>query len=587
MILTHNSRQNFYREPYGAVPCETPVLLRCDFSLNPSKPRLYLRFEAYNQSKSSCIYPNNVYFNGNGYTAEFLLDTEMLSEPGLYFYKFSSDSGEVTNEYQITVYEKGLNVPDWFINSVIYQVFPDRFYKAVDSRACAKPNSFLYSNWNDLPFYIKDDKGRIARWEFFGGNLKGIQRKLSYIQKLGADTIYINPIFEARSNHRYDTADYYKIDSLLGGDEAFDDLIESAKDNNVHIILDGVFNHTGKHSKYFSSCRDENSPYKEWFNFYDDGSYDCWWGVDDLPAINKTSQSFAQFVAGNENSVVRYWGKRGISGWRLDVADELSDELLQKIRTASEKEIDEPVIIGEVWENASNKMSYGQRKMYFTKPELHTHTNYVFRDTLLDFLGGKISSYDVKEVFEIIKETYPKHNFFAQVNMTSSHDVVRLFTMLLNITNQDIRLARDLVKCYSLIQFSSAGVPLIYYGDETCLEGGKDPDNRRTYPWDNQDVDMIDWFADLAVLRKNNKALVWGDCEYFAENDGNVFGLLRKACDTESSAFLLVCDRFGKGKEFLLENLRTIINRIDYLREKSYSIEKEAGGYGVLVRFLY
>lgn len=585
MILTHNSRQKFYREPYGAVPCESPVLLRCDFSLNPSKPRLYLRLEAYNHSKSYCIYPNKVYFNGKEYSAEFILNEKTLQEPGLYFYKFSSDSGEVTKEYQITVYEKDLDVPNWFINTVIYQIFPDRFYKAEDDRAVPKSNSFIYSDWNDNPFYIKDKDNNIARWEFFGGNLKGIQEKLPYIQQIGVGTIYINPVFEARSNHRYDTADYYKIDSFLGGDKAFDELIANAKKSNVKIILDGVFNHTGKHSIYFDSCKDENSPYKEWYNFYDNGTYDCWWGVDDLPAINKHSESFAQFVAGNENSVVRYWSKRGISGWRLDVADELSDELLQKIRLAAEKEIDEPVIIGEVWENASNKMSYGQRKMYFTKPELHTHTNYVFRDTLLSFFNGKINGYDVSEVFEIIKETYPKHNFFAQVNMTGSHDVPRLFTLMLDITRQDRRLARDLVKCYSLIQFSSAGVPLVYYGDETCVEGGKDPDNRRTFPWGNEDNDMINWFADLATVRKNNAVLVSGDSQYFGESDGNVFALLRRFDDTTNDMFLLVCDRFGRGRDFLQENIYYLTKRVDCLAEKSYSIIKEAGGYGILVKF--
>ena len=291
-------------------------------------------------------------------------------------------------------------------------------------------------------------------------------------------------------------------------------------------------------------------------------------------------------MAGNENSVVRYWSKRGISGWRLDVADELSDELLQKIRLAAEKEINEPVIIGEVWENASNKMSYGQRKMYFTKPELHTHTNYVFRDTLISFLAGNINSFDVSEVFETIKETYPKHNFLAQVNMTGSHDVARLFTLMLDITKQDRRLARDLVKCYSLIQFSSAGVPLVYYGDETCLEGGKDPDNRRTYPWGNEDTDMITWFTELADVRKCNNALVWGESKYFSESDGNVFALLRSFGDIKSEMLLLVCDRFGRGQDFLLENLNKIIKKVDCLVGKSYSIIKQAGGYGILVKFL-
>jgi len=587
MPIIHNSRQIYYRNPYGAVPCETPVLLRCDYSKSDSAPVLNFRYEAYFSCRDFSFKATKLISKEDSFTAVYDLPATIFSDAGVYFYWFSDINGDRTKEYQITVYEKDLTVPKWFLNTIIYQIFPDRFNKAQDSRAKAKPNSFIYSDWNDLPVYIKDSENRIVRWEFFGGNLKGIQEKINYMKELGADTVYINPVFEARSNHRYDTADYHKIDSLLGGDEAFEELIAEMKKENIHVVLDGVFNHTGKCSKYFSSCKDENSPYADWFSFNEDGTYDCWWGVDDLPAINKNCKSFAEFAADSENSVVRYWSRKGIDGWRLDVADEISDVLLQKIRSAAEKEINEPVVIGEVWENASNKISYGQRKMYFTKPELHTHTNYVFRDSLLAFFSGTSNGYDLAEIFEDIKETYPRHNFLAQVNMTGSHDVERLMTMMLNITKYDRRLARDLVKCYSLIQFTAAGVPLVYYGDETCVEGGKDPDNRRTYPWGKEDSEMIAWFSELAKMRKNNATFIYGDAQYFAESDGNVFAMIRNPfADTKGGIYVTVCDRFGRGKDFLEENLMRIAEKVEILREKSYIIEKEAAGYGLLASFV-
>lgn len=586
MAIIHNSRQIYYRNPYGAVPCETPVLLRCDYAKTTSVPVLNFRYEAHFLCRNFSFQASKVLSGDKFFTAVYDLKPDVFTEAGVYFYWFSNENGETTGEYQITVYEKDLTVPEWFLNTIIYQIFPDRFNKADDDRAKLKSNSFMYSDWYDLPVYVRDSNQRIIRWEFFGGNLKGIQEKISYIKELGADTIYINPIFEARSNHRYDTSDYHKIDPLLGGDDAFEELVQNMKNENIHIVLDGVFNHTGKCSKYFSNCKEKNSPYADWYSFNEDGTYDCWWGVDDLPAINKNCKSFADFVADNENSVVRYWSRKGIDGWRLDVADEISDVLLQKIRAAAENEIKEPVVIGEVWENASNKISYGQRKMYFTKPELHTHTNYVFRDSLLAFFEGTSSGYDLVEVFENIKETYPRHNFLAQVNMTGSHDVERLMTMMLNITKSDRRLARDLVKCYSLIQFTAAGVPLVYYGDETCIEGGKDPDNRRTYPWGKEDEDMIEWFSELAKLRKLNKTLVYGDAQYVSVSDGNVFAMIRMPYNNDKGKiYVTICDRFGRGRAFIEEILLEIVEKVEFLREKSYIIDREAAGYGLLASF--
>ena len=583
MKITHCSKELFYRDPYGAVPCGTPVTLRCRYEEMPTQPELYVRYEAELQKCSFWVPPIELRKDGDGLIAEFYLEEDLFQNAGLYFYAFSWDGQRDGTEYQITVYERDLSVPEWFLNTVIYQIFPDRFYKAEDRDAVNKKNSFLYANWEDLPIYLKNEDGTIKRWEFYGGNLKGITEKLDYIKSLGADTIYLNPIFEAQSNHRYDTADFMKVDGLLGGDAAFDLLLRESGRKKIRVILDGVFNHTGRNSKYFNPS---DPQYQDWYTFREDGSCDCWWGVADLPAVNKDSQSYVDFIAGEKDSVVRFWSRKGIAGWRLDVADELPDSFIRKIRAAAEAEIPEPVMIGEVWEDASNKISYGERKTYFTARELHTHTNYVFRNTILSFLDGSLPASGAVRIFETIRENYPIHNFFAQVNMTGSHDVERLMTVMLRIVNGERRLARDLVKCFSLIQFSSPGVPLIYYGDETCLEGGKDPDNRRTYPWGKQDSEMIGWFADLSLLREENRELVKGDAAYYAAAEENVFVVLRIPSGVKEKYYMILCDRFGRGREFLQSIVGEITEGIEKLRKRRYIIKKEAGGYAMLVEFV-
>lgn len=583
MKITHCSKELFYRNPYGAVPCGTSVTLRCRYEEMPAQPGLYVRYEAELQKHSFYLPPVALRKDGDGLIAEFCLEGDLFQTAGLYFYTFSWDGQRDGTEHQITVYESDLSVPEWFLNTVIYQVFPDRFYKAADRDALSKKNSFLYANWDDLPMYVKNEDGTIKRWEFYGGNLKGITEKLDYIRRLGVDTIYLNPIFEAQSNHRYDTADFMKVDGLLGGNAAFDLLLRESGRKKIRVILDGVFNHTGRNSKYFNSS---DPQYQDWYTVREDGSYDCWWGVADLPAVNKSSQSYIDFIAGNKDSVVRYWSRKGVAGWRLDVADELPDSFIRKIRAAAAAEIPDTVIIGEVWEDASNKISYGERKTYFTKRELHTHTNYVFRNTILSFLDGSLSASGAVRIFETIRENYPTHNFFAQVNMTGSHDVERLMTAMLRIVNGDRRLARDLVKCFSLIQFSSPGVPLIYYGDETCLEGGEDPDNRRTYPWERQDSEMIGWFAGLSLLRKEKRELVKGDAAYYASAEENVFAVLRIPSSLKEKYDMILCDRFGRGKEFLQSIVGEITEGIEKLRKKRYIIKKEAGGYAMLVEFV-
>lgn len=538
-----------------------------------------------------CVFREDVstdYGKRRKYT--FCADTEVLSA-GICFYRFAfvfRENGEEkrffygNNEdrlggfgrqfgteeecppYQITVYRKDLTVPAWFRKGVIYQIFPDRFYRANDAMSRFKPESFAYGSWYDTPMYIKDtETGDIARWDFFGGNLMGVAQKIPYIESLGASVVYLNPIFEAVSNHRYDTCDYMHVDSLLGGDSAFDLMTAVGKMSGIRFMLDGVFSHTGSDSIYFDAkgrfgngaYRNPDSPFRKWYRFGEtDDEYECWWGVKVMPNVEELDPGYLDYTVKSEDSVIRHWIRKGASGWRLDVADELPDEFIRELRAAADEAAaergDEAVILGEVWEDASNKVSYGQLRHYFTDKELHTVTNYPFRENLIAFLSGEASGDFTRERFLSLWENYPVHNLYALVNMTGTHDVVRLMTVLLErAAGGDRELARQLVKAYAAVMFTFAGVPLVYYGDETCVEGQRDPDNRRTYPWGKQDTDMIGHFSYLASLRKKNGILTDGLQSFLSA--GDLFAFVREysgpAC---LDAFGISHAGDGKGTEY-------------------------------------
>lgn len=553
--MLHDSHQLFYRDPFGAVPVGTRVRLVLSASFQLSGCWVAWYGDSTEGPRSGTVPMQVQWVDGQALYTAYL---DVLTVPGVYFYHFVYEqdgcrfyygnnaagrggvgtcSAENPVPYQITVYQADLTVPKWFQNTTIYQIFPDRFYRAPGSPFVPRTNAFYYGSWEDTPLYLKDTKGDILRWEFYGGNLQGVQEKLDYIRSLGAGTVYLNPIFEASSNHRYDTANYRKVDSILGGEEAFDALLAEAKEKEVHIILDGVFNHTGQDSVYFDSFgryggqgayQNPDSPYRSWFRFgATDDDYECWWGIKDLPDVNELDPSFLDYILTGEDSVLRHWFRKGISGWRLDVADELPDQFLQILRQVSEESCVDPVILGEVWEDGTNKVSYGQRRMYYTAPELHTNTNYPFRNLLLDFLGKVQTPRQVEEAFLSLQENYPRHNFYALVNMTGTHDVERLMTALLRIAGEDRERAQTLLRCYAAILFTFPGVPLIYYGDETGLEGGCDPDNRRPYPWGKENREMIDWFVALGALRQNNRVLREGEWRVLSTEQSAVMGYQR------------------------------------------------------------
>jgi len=418
--------------------------------------------------------------------------------------------------YQLTVMNRVETIPEWYQHGLAYHIFVDRFNNGnPDGHINApKPDSFIYGQKSDLPMYIRNNKQEVVRWDFYGGNLLGIQKKLPYLKQLGVTIIYLSPIFEARSNHRYDTGDYLKIDPMLGTLEDFDNLVAAIHDNGMRVILDGVFNHVGVTSRYFNqaglydtlgAAQSKDSRYYPWFTFTKyPQEYDSWWGVTDLPTVNKDNEDFQKFIYGNDDSVIDYWTSRGIDGWRLDVADELPDEFILGIRQALDKYPDK-ILIGEVWEDASHKLAYGKRRHYIEGGMLQAVMDYPLRKLIIRVLTGDLKPSEWWLELMTLEENYPDSVFRYNFNNIGSHDTVRILTELHG--NRDW-----LQQAFGLL-FAMPGVPCVYYGDEAGLTGGKDPDNRAFFPWEHADKNIQQLVEQWYHWRANHQ---WIDDAKFA-----------------------------------------------------------------------
>ncbi|MFD3156997.1 glycoside hydrolase family 13 protein [Haloimpatiens sp. FM7330] len=501
--------------------------------------------------------------------------------------------------YQITVYSKELITPKWLKHSIMYQIFVDRFFNGNDDFRVLNPrkNCFIYGNWYDKPMYIKDSKtNEIIRWDFYGGNIKGIIKKLDYLKDLGINLIYLNPIFESVSNHKYDTADYKKIDRMYGDLESFKELVQLSRSKGIYIILDGVFNHTGSDSIYFNKYKkyeslgayqSKDSKYYNWYNFNKyPQDYDCWWGVKDLPCVNEMEKSYLDYIIKDNDSVINYWMNTGIKGWRLDVADELPDEFIELLKKQCKQKDEDSIVIGEVWEDASNKISYDKRRKYFINQELDSVTNYVFRDNLIKFFSNDINAEILYENLMSVYENYPIHNFYSLINVIGTHDVERIATILKKIVierglekeyslnkinietslevickgnesfeNIDEYYVFKLLKLIVLIQFTFPGVPHLYYGDEAGLYGEKDPCNRACYPWGKENKNILKMYKQIIKIRKENSILSTGYWKPFYIYD-DIYGYIRyhkkgKDCfgdDTQKSIIIVLVNRSFKEK---------------------------------------
>ncbi|MCL1881408.1 MAG: glycoside hydrolase family 13 protein [Oscillospiraceae bacterium] len=450
---------------------------------------------------------------------------------------WSHDGGH--DLFQLTVYDPQFDTPDWLKGGVMYQIFPDRFSKSdkADIPAAAI-DRVIHSDWNTVPVWQPNEHGMITNNDFYGGNLKGIEENLEYLEKLGITAIYLNPIFEAHENHRYNTANYELVDSMLGTNKDFTELCETAKKHGIGIILDGVFSHTGADSVYFNkngrygensgAYRDPESPYREWYCWMDyPHVYESWWGMTTLPNVNENNPSYTEYICG-EGGVLQKWLDLGAMGWRLDVADELPDEFIDALTKAVKAKGDDKVIYGEVWEDATTKESYGVRRRYLLGGQLDSTMNYPFKEAILNYIKyGAADSF--RDGVMTILEHYPKPSVDILMNFLSTHDIERAITRLAGqevgthdrqwqsengLNEPEYVYGVALLKCAMTLMFFLPGIPCIYYGDEAGQEGYRDPFNRRTYPWGMENMDLIDFTTELSRIRKSSDVFKKGELEF-------------------------------------------------------------------------
>lgn len=434
-------------------------------------------------------------------------------------------SSNAEKAFRLLIHSADFTTPAWFRGGVMYHIFVDRFYKS--GKVTERRKNTLYApEWqSDITQYGAYPGAHVQNNEFFGGDLWGIIEKLPYLSELGVTVLYLSPVFKAYSNHKYDTGDYQTVDSGFGGRKALDALIKKAAEYGMRILLDGVFNHTGDDSLYFDrygnygrggAYGNPDSPYRDWYHFgKTDTEYESWWGIKILPKLNQENPVCRNFFTRADGIGARYVSA-GIGGWRLDVADELSDTFLDEFRKSVKAANPEAIIIGEVWENAADKIAYGKRRRYFRGAQLDSVMNYPLREGILSFLlygDGATLARTLTELYS----SYPKCVCDCLMNLLGTHDTERILSVLGNggsLSMENAQLATykmdndarargiELLKIAATIQFTVYGVPSIFYGDEVGMEGGHDPFCRRTFPWGREDDTLLEHYKLLGKIRK-------------------------------------------------------------------------------------
>ncbi len=599
MYIPYNSRKDYHKSRFGAVEENTPVVFRIVMPRIFSVSGAYLAIrEEFTREKKllsmewECMQGDSEEW----WRIEFTPD-----KSGLYFYHFEYDTpfgrsvillnregygmlNTPGRDWQLTVYEKDFSSPQKFKGGIIYQIFPDRFAFSDKAKKDIPSYRILRNDRENEPYWKPDERGVTLNNDFFGGDLEGIRQRLDYLESLGVSCIYLNPIFKAHSNHRYDTGDYLTIDPLLGDENDFVKLCEDAKKKGISIILDGVFSHTGDDSVYFNkysnypsvgAYQSQNSPYYSWYKFrkYPD-DYESWWGIDILPEVTEENEDFLEFITG-KNGVLRKWMRLGADGWRLDVADELPDVFLDRLREAVKAEKIDALVLGEVWEDASNKVSYSVRRRYLLGKQLDSVMNYPFADAIIHFVRtGDTSSFS--EAVLTVLENYPKTVVDVLMNHIGSHDTMRIINALAGeslvnkprswqsgkvLTDENYKRGIQLVKLASCIQFTLPGIPSIYYGDEIGMQGYADPFNRGCFIEEKGEKSLLEHYRKLGEIRRNN------------------------SCFKEGSFRFISCERacIAYVREDENESILTIANRNEtdieyYLHEEWHSAEVLMGG---------
>ena len=602
MSCLFNSYDPYFKQPFGAVRAGQTVHLSLCIpeELGYVDPHLVLQKEG----KYDVPVHYRMKFDGQTpHQNHFSVDV-VLGDPGLYFYYFdlytdfrrivrgADNCGVVSwqegESWQITVYEPDFQTPECIKGKVFYQIFPDRFCEGIENKPMPFPDRLYQADKHAEPFWQPNETGGHLNEDYFGGDLEGIRIKLPYLREMGVDYLYLNPIFEAHSNHRYNTADYLNVDPLLGTNEEFEVLCREAAKYGIGIVLDGVFSHTGSDSRYFNregrygeggAYRDPNSPYRSWYDFDPKykGGYRSWWGFETLPEVNEETPSYVDFVTG-EGGVIDTWLNLGASGFRLDVADELPDDFIEKIRAAVKSHGEDKLLLGEVWEDATTKEAFGRRRTYLRGHGLDAVMNYPFRSATLDYLHGA----DVTAVADALMqicEHYPAPALNCAMNFLSTHDTERAITAIagepcnghdrywqskrvIPSGQMDEAIRRELLG-YAMI-FTLPGVPCVYYGDEIAMQGYRDPFNRAFFDWNSTEQRLRGPIKTLAALRRS--------CDAF---DGGRLEIVRAEGD------ILHYRRVG-----VVQTAEIILNRGPHLiAEEAFgkNTEVNPGGFTVLV----
>ena len=564
MRILFDSKNTIYKNPFGTLtPDQT-----CQLHIHIPTSVGALRAECVLQRDSDGLtvtVPMTPVWEQDAYTV--FGGTLRLQETGLYFYHFrihkpdncfrlfkygeNDTNMEAGDQWQLSCIPADFTTPDWAKGAVIYQVFPDRFYKSGECDLSGKLTPYtIHNDWNEEVEWEPNAKGEVLNNDFYGGNFRGITEKMDYIASLGTTILYLNPISKSFSSHRYDTGDYKTPDPMLGTMEDFHALCDAAHARGIRVVLDGVYSHTGSNSLYFDRertfggngayCTPE-SPYYSWYSFrhYPD-SYKCWWDFDTLPTVQKTDPGFVEYIITGEDSVVAHWLRNGADGFRLDVVDELPNEFVLLLKKRIREIRPDALLIGEVWEDASNKIAYDVRRRYFVDSVLDSCMNYPFRTAILNFLRRKDDGKRFRNTVMTVLENYPPQVIACNMNMLGTHDTVRILTALVDefegdrkeaakrhLTSEQKAKAQALLLLASVLQYTLPGAPSLYYADEAGMEGYKDPFNRRTYPWGRENTRLLAHFRALGQLKKTSPALQTGTLEFFRAENGQL-GFIRQ-----------------------------------------------------------
>ena len=596
--ILFNSRNTSYKEPFGTITPEQPCTLRVQIPEHCQTREATCRLLREDGSLHTEVPLQRI----AGQSPYETWSCRFTLEEGLYFYFFRITTahetfsllrqGEDTNMeagdwWQLSCVPKNAETPEWAQGAIIYQIFPDRFAKSGNCDLTGKLEPYtVHQNWSEEVHWQPTERGEVLNNDFFGGNFRGITEKLPYLASLGVTILYLNPISKAFSCHRYDTGDYKTPDPMLGTHADFIQLCREARKLNIHVILDGVFSHTGSNSLYFDrygafgghgAYTDPNSPYRSWYQFYHyPDSYNCWWNFDTLPCVNKMDPSYLEYMIDGQDSVVAHWLRLGADGFRLDVVDELPDEFVLRLKKRMREIKPDALLMGEVWEDASNKIAYDTRRRYFVDGELDSVMNYPYRKAVIDFLRQRDDGKGFREAVMTIAENYPPQVLACCMNHLGTHDTPRILTALMDdfegsraekaarhLSPGQLLVAKERLRMASFLQFVLPGAPSVYYGDEAGMEGYADPFNRRTYPWGREDPDLLAHYRRLGQLRRDNPALRSPAIEFFAAADGRL-GFLRSANRSLAQRVEVYVNRTGDpwqitpGRLLLGHNLETV-----------------------------